>query len=76
MEKVIYQLGELTCPSCLQKIEQGVKNQVGVEQVKVLFNASKVKAELDTSKTSAETIKNVIENLGYDVLSTKEKKEA
>lgn len=76
MEKVIYQLGELTCPSCLQKIEQGVKNQPGVENVKVMFNASKVKAELNTAETSADTIKNVIENLGYDVLSTKTKKEA
>jgi copper chaperone CopZ len=76
MEKVVYQLAELTCPSCLQKIEWGVSHQVGVEKVKVYFNASKVKAELDLSQTSPEKIAEFIENLGYEVLSTKVKKAA
>lgn len=73
MEKVILQLGTLTCPSCLQKIETAVGGQAGVEKVKVLFNASKVKAEIDASKTSADQLKQLIENLGYTVESTKVK---
>ena len=47
MKKVIIQLGTLTCPSCMQKIEQGLSQQTGVEKVKVLFNASKVKIEIN-----------------------------
>lgn len=73
MEKVIFQLGTLTCPSCLQKIETAVGGQTGVENVKVLFNASKVKAVIDASKTSADQLKQVIENLGYTVENTKVK---
>ena len=44
--------------------------------MKVYFNASKVKAELDLSQTSPEKIAEFIENLGYEVLSTKVKKAA
>ncbi len=73
MEKVIMQLGALTCPSCMQKIEAGVANQPGVKNVKVLFNASKVKAEIDPATTSSDQLKTVIEKLGYDVESVKVK---
>ena len=73
MEKVVLQLGALTCPSCLQKIESAVSNQEGVNSVKVLFNASKVKAEIDSSKINAEALSQVIENLGYEVQSAKVK---
>lgn len=73
MEKVILQLGALTCPSCMQKIEAGVASQPGVKNVKVLFNASKVKAEIDSAATSGEQLKSVIEKLGYDVQSVKVK---
>ena len=43
----------------------------GVLQFKVLFNASKVKAEIDPSKTSAEEISSAIESIGFNVLSQK-----
>lgn len=41
MKKATIQLETLTCPSCVQKIEQATKSQVGVEKesVKVLFNS-------------------------------------
>ena len=49
MKKATIQLETLTCPSCLQKIENATKSLKGVqrESVKVLFNASKVKLEFD-----------------------------
>lgn len=73
MKKVILQLEGLTCPSCMQKIESAVSKQAGVEKSKVLFNASKVKAEIDSEQTSADDLKQVIEALGYDVESVKVK---
>ncbi|GMA07545.1 heavy metal-binding protein [Tetragenococcus halophilus subsp. flandriensis] len=73
MKKVIIQLGTLTCPSCMQKIEQAVKKEDGVTKVKVLFNASKVKVELDSSVTDAAIIQEAIEKLGYTVEDTKTK---
>lgn len=73
MAKIILQLGELTCPSCMTKIQKAVQNQDGVSNVKVLFNAGKVRADIDEGKTSAEKISKVITDLGYEVLKTKVK---
>lgn len=53
------------------KIESAVRKQQGVKKVNVLFNASKVKAEIDNKETSADKLTGVIENLGYTVENTK-----
>ena len=50
MQKAVIQLETLSCPSCMQKIENAVKGLNGVNQdsLKVLFNASKVKVDFDS----------------------------
>jgi len=73
MAKAIMQLGTLTCPSCMTKIEKAVANQTGVDKVKVLFNASKVKADFDEDVTSADQLSDVVTGLGYEVESMKVK---
>ncbi|MGL9726763.1 heavy-metal-associated domain-containing protein [Enterococcus sp. DIV0756] len=73
MKRVIIQLGTLTCPSCMQKIEHAVGQQNGVDRVKVLFNASKVKADIQSEQTSPAALKKVIEDLGYEVEAMKVK---
>jgi len=69
MEKGTIQLGTLTCPSCVQKIENAVKSLNGVakESVNVLFNSSKVKFDFDAEKLSVEEVENAITALGYEV---------
>lgn len=67
MQKADIQLETLTCPSCLQKIENAVKNLEGIETVKVLFNASKAKVTHDENIVTKEDIKNAIEAVGYEV---------
>ncbi|MDN6626743.1 MAG: cation transporter [Pisciglobus halotolerans] len=69
MKKAKLQLETLTCPSCLQKIENASKKLDGVndDSVKVLFNASKVRMEFDEAVISLEEIEKAIENLGYQV---------
>ena len=66
MQKATIQLETLTCPSCMQKIENGVKSLDGVskESLKVLFNSSKV---------SIKDIEHVIDKLGYEVLKSQVK---
>lgn len=64
--KTTLKLETLTCPSCLQKIENAVGGLDGVDKVKVMFNASKVKVEHD-DQVSKDEIKNSIEKLGYKV---------
>ncbi len=60
-------------PKLHAKIEHAVAGQNGVASVKVLFNASKVKTEYDASVTSADTLKQAIEQLGYEVQNVKVK---
>lgn len=71
MNTIVMQLETLSCPSCIRKIESAVSSLDGVQEVKVLFNASKVKAEVDGNKVSAEKIQQTVDNLGFKVLSTK-----
>ncbi|MBY8575419.1 heavy-metal-associated domain-containing protein [Lactiplantibacillus plantarum] len=73
MMKIIMQLGTLTCPSCMTKIEKAVVNHDGVENVKVLFNASKVKANFDPEVTNADDLAQVVTGLGYEVENVKVK---
>jgi copper chaperone CopZ len=69
MEKATIQLETLTCPSCLQKIDNAMKSLDGVEKdsVNVLFNSSKVKLDFDASKVSIDQIEKSIRDLGYEV---------
>lgn len=73
MNSATIQLETLSCPSCLQKIESAVKGLKGVDKdsVKVMFNASKVKAQFDEDQVSLETINQAIEDVGYEVLKSK-----
>lgn len=75
MQKATIQLETLTCPSCMQKIENGVKSWDGVskESLKVLFNSSKVRVEFDDEKVSIKDIEHVIDKLGYEVLKSQVK---
>lgn len=72
MTKVILQLDTLTCPSCMTKIQDALTKLAGVQNVKVLFNASKVKALVDDRLDSTD-LKRTVEELGYQVKSVKTK---
>lgn len=69
MKKATLQLETLSCPSCLQKIENATKKLDGVEEdsIKVLFNASKVRLTFDENLISIEEIEKAIQSLGYAV---------
>ncbi|KRL06311.1 hypothetical protein FC65_GL000573 [Ligilactobacillus acidipiscis DSM 15836] len=57
----------------MTKIEKAVANHDGVENVKVLFNASKVKANFDPEVTNADDLAQVVTGLGYEVENVKVK---
>ncbi|MCE4957368.1 heavy-metal-associated domain-containing protein [Macrococcoides caseolyticum] len=73
--KAKIQLETLSCPSCIQKIEGAVKSVPGVikDSVKIMFNASKVKVDFDEQTTEIEAIHSAIQNMGYEVISSKVK---
>ncbi len=56
-------LEELTCPSCIRQIEGLLSKTEGIDQVKVLFNAGKVKVQYDETLIDLEEIMTQIEKL-------------
>ena len=76
MQKAILKVNGMTCPSCLTTIQTALTKQNGVGEVNVLFNASKVKAAFDENATDAQTLANVVSELGYSVekVTVKEQK--
>lgn len=72
MQKATIQLETLTCPSCMQKIENAVKSLDGIdkESLSVLFNSSKVKLNFDDEKISIKDIERAIDKMGYEVIKS------
>lgn len=68
MKNVTLQLEQLTCPSCVKKIETALTNLNGVDEVRVLFNSSKVKVNFNEDVVTDEEISKVVDNLGFDVI--------
>lgn len=73
MKKVMMKLDGMTYPSCLTKIEKAVEETPGTDNIKVLFNAGKLKFVMDPTKTNSDEIKSAIEKMGYEVKGVKEK---
>jgi len=75
MQKAVINLETLTCPSCIQKIENAVKGMEGIEKdsLEVLFNSSRVRLNFDSESTTIEAIEKTIEDLGYPVIRSRVK---
>lgn len=71
MRKAVMQLETLTCPSCIKKIETVLSRHSGVQDVKVLFNSSKVRVQYDDATVHADELKETVVQLGYPVLNMK-----
>lgn len=73
MKTAIIQLETLTCPSCMQKIENSLRSLEGIvkDSIKVSFASSKVSLDFDPEKTNVLEIEKAISRLGYQVLKTK-----
>lgn len=70
IKSVRFQLETLTCPSCITRIEGVLNKEPGVEKAKVLFNSSKVKIEFDEEKVSSERLAEVIEKVGFPIITS------
>ncbi|WP_438348079.1 heavy-metal-associated domain-containing protein [Paenibacillus sp. FA6] len=71
MKTMTFQLEQLTCPSCIKKIETALGNQDGVSEVKVLFTSSKVKVSYDENVVESVDVAKVISKLGFQILNSK-----
>ena len=70
MHKVNFYLETLTCPGCLQTIQDDVVNLKGIvrESLNILYTGSCVQLDFDRSIISVEEIEKVLNNSSCEVL--------
>ena len=71
MRKGVFTLEPLSCPSCIKKIERALGKMEGIQEVKVLFNSSKVLTQFNEDQVTADEIQQMVSKLGYPVLTQK-----
>jgi len=67
MEKVTLLVSGMSCGHCVNAVEGAVGKLNGVSNVNVQLSEGKVDVEFDSSAVSLETIKETIDDQGYDV---------
>ncbi|AYA77777.1 copper resistance protein CopZ [Bacillus sp. Y1] len=67
MEKVTLQVEGMSCGHCVKAVEGSVGKLAGVAAVKVDLENKSVAVEFDADKVSLDTIKETIDDQGYDV---------
>lgn len=66
-DNIIFTVPDMSCSHCENSIKKAVGALNGVENVIVDLASKKVSVEYDAAKVSIETIRNSIEDQGYDV---------
>ncbi len=64
--KTILRSKELTCPSCIAKIEKALKAVNGVEEAKVFFNTGRIEVQHDPEQVSGADLEKAIRAVGYE----------
>ena len=57
---------ELSCPSCVPKIEKALRGLPGVEKAEVRFNTGKIEVEHDPAQSDVEALVQAIRGTGYE----------
>lgn len=73
MTKAVIQLEQLTCPTCVKKIETALQKTEGVEKAEASFTSGKVKIDFDESKVELQKLEKSLKKLGYMVISSQVK---
>ena len=67
MENAILTVEGMSCNHCVKSVEGSVGKLSGVDEVKVNLSEGLVNIEYNAKKIALETIKETIEDQGYDV---------
>jgi copper chaperone CopZ len=64
--KTILRSKELTCPSCIAKIEKALTKIEGVETAKVFFSTGRIEVEHNTDLVQVKDLEKAIQAVGYE----------
>ncbi len=66
MSKTVLRSKELTCPSCVAKIERALKAVDGVAGATVFFNTGRIEVEHDAAVANADELVKAVRGAGYE----------
>jgi Cu+-exporting ATPase len=72
-EKIVLQIGGMSCVNCAKTIEKALGNREGVYNVAVNFAAESVAVEYNPQQISLPSIKKTIQDSGYQVIEQQQK---
>lgn len=64
--KTLLRSKELSCPSCVAKIEKALKALDGVQDARVYFNTGRIEVEHDPQKTGGDELVQAVRSVGYE----------
>ncbi|HZG69916.1 MAG TPA: copper chaperone CopZ [Chondromyces sp.] len=67
MEKVLLNVGGMSCQHCVKAVEGSVGKLAGVDNVNVHLDKGQVDVKFDSNVVTLDKIKETIDDQGYDV---------
>ena len=64
--KTLLRSRELSCPSCVAKIEKALQNVPGVENATVHFNTGRIEVEHDPAQATVPQLVTAVRGAGYE----------
>jgi copper chaperone len=66
MKKTLLRSQELSCPSCVAKIEKALKSVPGVQTARVHFNTGRIEVEHDPVQAREDRLVDAVRSAGYE----------
>jgi copper chaperone len=66
MQKTTLRSQELSCPSCVAKIEKALNAVDGVETAKVFFTTGRIEIQHDDTRASVDDLVKAVRSAGYE----------
>lgn len=63
--KTVLRSSDLSCPSCIAKIEKNLKQHDGVKAVDIRFNSGRILVEHDETAISDTRLAEIVSSIGY-----------
>jgi len=67
-QKIVIPIGNMSCAACARRVEKAIGMLDGVDSVSVNFASEKASVSYDSAKLRLSSIKEAVENAGYQVL--------
>ena len=64
--RTVLRSDDLTCPSCIRKIETALDRREGVSRSKVHFSTGRIEVHHDPALVNADELADVVRGVGYE----------